>query len=219
MLSETPSFEKMRHAMVASQLRTNAVDDVRVVAAMARVPREDFVTGEARSLAYRDGPVPLGGGRALNLPMATGRLLTEADIAPTDRVLLIGAASGYTAAIVAQLAASVTAVEEDPALADAARVALAAYPTATLVEGPLNAGAPDGAPYDVLLIDGAVEVVPPALIEQLRPGGRIATGLIDRGVTRLATGSRSAGGFGLQDFADVECVPLPGFAKPKSFVF
>ncbi len=134
-------------------------------------------------------------------------------------MLLIGAASGYTAAVVAELAASVTAVEENAALAAMARTALAATANVTLVEGPLTAGAPDLAPYDVLLIDGAVAAVPAALAAQVRPGGRIATGLFDRGVTRLAAGSRSAGGFGLQDFADVECVPLPGFAPAPAFTF
>jgi protein-L-isoaspartate(D-aspartate) O-methyltransferase len=219
MLSETPSFETMRHAMVASQLRTNAVNDARVVAAMARVPREEFVPAAARPFAYLDAPVPLAGQRSMNIPIATGRLLTEARIGPEDRVLLIGAGGGYAAAVLAELAASVVAVEEDRALVDAARPALAGYPSVTLVEGPLTAGAPDHAPFDVLVIDGAVEQVPPALVEQVRPGGRIATGLVDRGVTRLATGSRSAGGFGLQDFADVECVRLPGFERPRAFTF
>lgn len=219
MLSASPTFETMRHAMVASQLRTNAVSDARVVAAMGRVPREEFLPEGERRQAYRDTGVPLGGGRALNPPIATGRLLTEATIGAADAVLLIGAASGYAAAVVAELAGRVTAVECDPTLAAMARAALADRRQVNVVEGPLAAGSPDGGPYDVLLIDGAVEAVPETLIAQLRPGGRIATGLVDRGVTRLAAGSRSAGGFGLRDFADVECVVLPGFATPRSFTF
>lgn len=218
-MTARPDFETMRRAMVASQLRTSAVDDARVIAAMASVPREAFVPAAAQAQAYRDTGVALGGGRSLNPPIATGRLLTEAGIRADERVLLIGAATGYTAAVVAHLADSVVAVEQDAALASTARSALAGYPTVTLVEGVLNAGAADAGPFDVLLIDGAVADVPDSLVAQLKPEGRIATGLNDRGVTRLATGSRSAGGFGLQDFADVECTTLPGFDKPAAFVF
>ena len=214
-----PDFETMRRAMVASQLRTSAVDDARVVSAMATVLRENFVPTAAQAQAYRDTGVSLGDGRALNAPIATGRLLTEAGINSDERVLLIGAATGYTAAVAALLAESVVAVESDPALAAFARDALAGYPTVTFVEGPLAAGVPDAGPYDVLLIDGAVAQVPESLVAQLKPDGRIATGLNDRGVTRLAIGSRSVGGFGLQDFADIECTVLPGFEKPAAFVF
>jgi protein-L-isoaspartate(D-aspartate) O-methyltransferase len=218
MTSES-SFETMRHAMVASQLRTNAVNDARVVAAMGRVPREAFLPEDGRRFAYLDSARPLGGARWLNPPIATGRLLTQAQVGAGERVLLIGAATGYSAAILSELAASVVAVEEDAALLALAREALADRPTVTLVEGPLTAGAPEAGPYDLLFIDGAVERVPDALLAQLKPGGRIATGLVDQGVTRLATGSRSAGGFGLTDFADVECVVLPGFEQPRAFTF
>lgn len=213
------SFAAMRQAMVSSQLRTNAVNDPRVVEAMARVPREDFLPESARRLAYRDTAVPIAHDRQANVPIATGRLLTEARIAPADRVLLIGAAGGYTAAVLAMLAARVVAVESDPALLAIARAALAPYANVELVDGPLNAGSADGAPYDLLVIDGAVEHVPDALIDQLRVGGRAVTGLIDRGVTRLAAGTRTAGGFGLAGFADMDCVTLPGFARPRAFTF
>lgn len=214
-----PSFEAMRHAMVASQLRTNAVSDARVVEAMARVPREAFVPAEARAIAYRDTLLPLAGGRRHNSPLATGRLITEAQVMPDDRVLLIGAAGGYAAAVLARLARSVVAVEEDPVLAAHARGALAGVAGVTLVEGPLAAGWSEGAPYDVLVIDGAVDYVPDALVAQLRIGGRAVAGLVDRGVTRLAAGRRSEGGFGLVDFADIECARLPGFVRPKTFQF
>lgn len=209
----------MRHAMVASQLRTNAVNDVRVVAAMDSVAREAFLPADAAALAYRDTAVPLGHGRAQNLPIATGRLLTQAELRETDRVLLIGAAGGYTAAVLAQLVASVVAVESDARLADLARGALGDVPHVQLVEGPLEAGHADGAPYDVLFIDGAVEAVPDPLVEQVAIGGRVVAGIVDRGVTRLAAGRRTAGGFGLVDFADTDCVPLPGFARPRTFTF
>lgn len=219
MLNDPATFETMRHAMVASQLRTNAVNDARVVAAMARVPREAFLPEDIRRFAYRDTGIPLGDTRWLNAPIATGRLLTQAGVRATDHVLLIGAATGYTAAVLAELAADVVAVESDATLAAMARTSLAGRTGIRVVEGPLAAGAADGAPYDLLLIDGAIEALPDALVAQLHPEGRIATGLVDRGVTRLAAGRRSEGGFGLNDFADVECVVLPGFERPRAFTF
>jgi len=218
-----PNFIAMRQAMVSSQLRTTAVTDPRVVAAMATVPREAFVPAGPGSaggaIAYRDTPVPLGHGRFLNTPLSTGRLLTEAALIRDDRVLLIGAATGYTAAVLATIGATVTAVEVHPDLAAAARTALAGTYGVELVEGPLPAGAPDLAPFDVLVVDGAVEDLPATLVAQVRPEGRIVTGLVENGVTRLAAGRRSAHGAGLAPFADHECVVLPGFARPPSFRF
>ena len=216
---DSDGYVAMRHAMVASQLRTNAVSDSRVVAAMDRVPREHFLPEDAREMAYRDTAVPLGRGRSQNVPIATGRLLTEALLQHSDRVLLIGAAGGYTAAVLAEIVASVTAVESDPALAELARTALAGNTKVTVVEGPLEAGHADGAPYDLLFIDGAVERLPDALIAQVATEGRVVGGLSDRGLTRLAAGRRTEGGFALLPFADIDCVPLPGFAVVKSFTF
>lgn len=217
--ADAAQFHEMRQAMVASQLRTSAVNDARVVAAMANVPREDFVPEGLGGRAYHDIALPLGRGREQNAPLATGRLLTEAHIQPTDSVLLIGATGGYTAAVLARLAGSVVAVEEDAHLLAIARAALAASTNVTLVEGPLTQGAPASGPYDILVIDGAVEQVPDALVRQLRPGGRVVTGIVDRGVTRLSAGTRTQGGFGLHAFADCGCAVLPGFARPREFAF
>ena len=119
----------MRQAMVASQIRTNAVTDPRLVAAMARVPRERFLPETARTAAYRDTSIPLGHGRWANMPLATARLLNEAELLSSDRVLLIGAAGGYAAALLAEIVAEVVAVEEHPALAALAREALAGLST------------------------------------------------------------------------------------------
>lgn len=213
------AFDGMRHAMVASQLRTNAVNDQRVVAAMARVPRETFMPEAVRSIAYRDTAIPLGGGRYANLPMATGRLLTEAYLTASDRVLLIGAASGYTAAVLSEIVTSVVAVESDPALVATARAALAGVGNVELVEGAMTDGSAADAPYDVLIVDGAIEAVPETLIAQVRPGGRVVAGIAERGLTRLAAGRKTDGGFALVAFVDVECVTLPGFDTPKSFKF
>ncbi len=223
MTTTNPGAAAMREAMVSSQLRTTGVDDLRVIGAMATVAREDFVPAASRALAYRDAAVPLGRARFLNTPLATARLINEAGIIAEDRVLLIGAATGYAAALVARLGARVTAVEEDAELLAAARTALAATDlnggTVELVEAPLAAGHADGGPYDVLLVDGAVEELPGALVVQLRVDGRIATGLVDRGVTRLATGRRTEGGAGTMAFSDAECVVLPGFARAAAFRF
>jgi protein-L-isoaspartate(D-aspartate) O-methyltransferase len=217
--AETTSFEAMRHAMVQSQLRTNAVNDPRVVTAMAKVAREAFVPESARRLAYRDTAVAIGNGRYLNLPIATGKLLTEAYLEPTDKVLLIGAGGGYSAAVLAGLVGSVVAVESDADLAAHARAALAGYGNVELVEGPLELGHAAGAPYDVLVVDGGVEALPESLVGQVAAGGRVVTGLIERGVSRLASGRTIKGGFGLRAFADIDCVPLPGFSAPRGFAF
>lgn len=198
--------------MVESQLRTSDVDDQRVIAAMAHVAREDFVPAERRAMTYVDRPIPLANGRALNPPLVTGRLLKEAQIAVGDKVLLIGAATGYSAALLAALGAQVTAVEEE----GGPEIAVAGV---TVTRGALNVGASAGAPYDVLFIDGAVEEVPAALVQQLADGGRIVTGLVERGVTRLCSGRVVAGVPGLARLADLEMVVLPGFAAPKVFEF
>ncbi|PTQ09807.1 protein-L-isoaspartate O-methyltransferase [Sphingomonas oleivorans] len=212
------SFDAMRRAMVASQLRTTAVSDPRVIAAMGEVPRERHVPRSRSALAYVDTAVPLGGGRALNAPMVTGRLLTEAQVAPEDRVLLVGAATGYAAALLSLLAGSVVALEEDAALLATARDA-GVPANVEFVEGPLAEGWPAKAPYDLIFVDGAIETIPDALIAQLADDGRLAAAIVERGVTRLGIGRRAGEGFGFTPFADAEAVSLPGFAKPPQFVF
>ncbi len=212
-------YAAMRQAMVASQLRTVAVTDPRVVAAMAQVPRENFVPAGSQAMAYRDTAIDLGQGRRMNTPLATARLLVEARLQPTDCVLLIGAAGGYTAALLAGLVAQVVAVESLPALADAARTALDGTANVTVVEGALEHGHPADAPYDVLIVDGAVEDVPMTLVTQLVDGGRIVSGLVENGVYRLAAGARRGAAFALAPFVDIDSVPLPGFARPRRFTF
>ncbi|SEJ32226.1 protein-L-isoaspartate(D-aspartate) O-methyltransferase [Sphingobium sp. AP50] len=206
------NYSSMRAAMVESQLRTSDVDDQRVIAVMAKVPREDFVPAERRAMTYIDRPIPLSGDRALNPPLVTGRLLKEAQIVPGDKVLLIGAATGYAAALLAELGAQVTAVEEE----GGTDIAL---PGVTVVRGALGAGAAAGAPYDVLFVDGAVEEVPAALVQQLADGARVVTGIADRGVTRVSSGRVIGGLLGLNSLTDMEMVVLPGFSTPKAFTF
>ncbi len=207
-------FSAMRAAMVSNQLRTNKVNDPRVVTAMKVVARERFVSAERAALAYVDVPIPLGHGRALNSPLLTARLIAESAIEPGEKVLLIGAATGYAAALLQELGANVTALEVDESLAAIGKAAGLRY-----VVGPLEAGWRKGAPYDVVLIDGAVSAVPTAISAQLADGGRLLAGLIDRGVTRLALGRKSGQGVSLVAFADLEAVELPGFSSPESFSF
>ncbi|RVT89533.1 protein-L-isoaspartate O-methyltransferase [Sphingomonas crocodyli] len=202
--------------MVVSQLRTTGVSDATVVAAMGRVAREGFVPADKAPLAYLDIAVPLGGGRALNPPMVTGRLLTAAQIQPGDRVLLIGAATGYVAALLIALGASVVAVEDDAALVAQGRANVAG---AEWVEGSLTAGASASAPYDVIVVDGAIEQIPASLTDQLAEGGRFVGAIVENGVVRLVSGARGGAGFGYRAFADADAVVLPGFARPAAFQF
>ena len=207
------NYEQMRRAMVASQLRTTAVNDPRVVAAMGIVARERFVPADKASLAYLDKTLPVAPGRGMPSPMVVGRLLTESRVREGDRALVIGAGSGYSAAVLAQLGASVIALEEDKDLAGKA------MPGVTRAAGPLAKGWAKGAPYDLILFDGAAEEIPAAIIGQLAEGGRLAAPILENGVTRLALGRKAGGGFGMLSFADAEAPILPGFAVEKGFSF
>lgn len=211
-------FEPMRRAMVASQLRTTGVNDPRVTAAMGEAPRERFVPEDREAIAYADAFVPLGHGRQLNPPMALGRMLTEARLHGHERALVVGAATGYSAAILSKLVASVTALEDVPELAAVAREALAGTDV-DVVEGSLAGGYAAGGPYDFVLVDGAVEEIPQAIVDQVADGGEIALALVDRGVTRLGIGKVVAGTFGVATYADAAVAVLPGFEKPRTFSF
>jgi protein-L-isoaspartate(D-aspartate) O-methyltransferase len=203
----------MRAAMVASQLRTNGVTDVRLLSAMGSVPREDFVPEARRAVSYSDRSIPLAQGRSLNPPMTTARLLDALKLRSDVRLLIVGAASGYSTAVASKICDSVVAVEDDAAL-----IALA--PTGiTIKSAPLASGAPEGASYDAILIDGAVEQVPETLVGQLSADGQLACAIVKDGITRLATGRRGGSSFAVVDFADAEAVVLPGFAPAREFVF
>jgi protein-L-isoaspartate(D-aspartate) O-methyltransferase len=205
------NFEQMRRAMVDSQLRTTAVNDPRVVQAMGEVPRERYVPAAQAGLAYLDISLPLGGGRFLASPMVLGRLLTEARVRATDRVLVVGAASGYSAAVVAKLAGVVVALNDQGTEGVPEGV--------TAVQGPLADGWAALAPYDLVLFDGAIEEVPAAIVAQVADGGRVAAPIVEDGVARLSIGRRAGSGFGMFSFADAEAPVLPGFVKPKGFSF
>lgn len=217
-LSEMTAAD-MRAAMVDSQLRTSDVTDPAVVGAMGSVPREAYVPAALANVAYTDRAVALGHGRALNAPLVTGRMLVAAAVRPGMRVLLIGGATGYTAALLAALGAEVHAVEEQPELIAAARTATGGVAGIHWVEGPLTAGAPDAAPFDRIIIDGAIEQLPGTLVAQLAEGGRLVAAQRDGAVTRLVQGVRTGNAVALRSFADMDAAALPGFAAPGGFRF
>jgi protein-L-isoaspartate(D-aspartate) O-methyltransferase len=210
-----------RKAMVDSQLRPNDVIDPALVDALRKTPRERYLPVVLQASAYIDRALPLGNSRALNPVLTTARLIADARVSAGYSVLLIGGATGYAAAILAALGAAVTSVESDPALSGLAHAALAGAKGVKLVDGPLAYGAPDGAPYDALIVDGAIENLPVRLLNQLNPGARIVCGLIDGAVTRLARAVAVGENRAVRPlpFADLECVHLPGFTPPPRFTF
>jgi protein-L-isoaspartate(D-aspartate) O-methyltransferase len=206
--------------MVDSQLRTVGVNDPAVLDAITATPRERFMPVGRAALAYFDGPVVLAPGRVMIEPMILGLLLTHLRVMPGERMLIIGAGTGYSAAVAALLTPQVTAVESDPALVAAARAALAGTPGVTLVEAPLVAGAPAHGPYDIILIDGAGERFPPALLAQLFDAGRIGAVIVGADGVASATVGRVVGGhFGGNTIIETGGPVLPGFERAKSFVF
>ena len=209
-----PDFAAARRAMVESQLRPLGVTDAAALEAMGSIERERFVPDQSRQLAYSDRSVPLGGGRFLSAPAVLGQLLTQMMLERGQRALVIGAATGYSAAVLARMGLEVTALESDVALAAHARdIGI------NVVEGPLEDGWKKGAPYAQILIDGAVEHIPEAIIAQLDEGGRLGTALSDRGITRLVVGRKSGIAFGYLSIADSGVPALPGFDCPKAFTF
>ena len=200
--------------MVDSQLRPVGVNDPAVIEAMAVVPRERFVPDEQKPLAYVDRSVPLGEGRALPAPAVLGRLLTALAALPGERALVVGASTGYSAAVLAAMGLQVTALESSAALASIAR-----GNGVSVVEGPLAKGHGKDSSYDLILIDGAVEQIPETLVDQLVEGGRMGGAIVEQGITRLFIGRRVGGGFGFQPIADASTPVLPGFERPKAFTF
>lgn len=209
-----PDYSAARAAMVDSQLRPQGVSDPAVLQAMATVPREQFVPDHSRPLAYVDRAVAIGPGRFLSAPAVLGQLLTQMAPERGQRALVVGAGTGYSAALLAAMGLDVVAVESAPDLAGKAREL-----GVEVIEGPLEAGHRAGASYDQVLIDGAVQLIPDAIIAQLADGGRLGTALLDRGVTRLIVGRKSGGAFGYLSIGDAGVPALPGFTRAKAFTF
>jgi protein-L-isoaspartate(D-aspartate) O-methyltransferase len=167
-------YAAARRAMVESQIRTNRVTDPRLIAALAEIPRELFVPAKLRSIAYVDEALPLGNGRHLMEPLAFALLAQVAEISPKDVVLDIGCATGYSTAVLAKLGVTVVAVEEAPDFVREANRLLAEIADNTaVIEGPLAEGCSRQGPYDAILIEGGVEEIPDAIVQQLADGGRL----------------------------------------------
>ena len=219
------NFAAARSNMVEGQIRPNRVIDPALVHALSSVPRELFVPPEAQSIAYVDEEIPVGGGRRLLEPMVLARLLQAADITPRDVVLDIGCATGYSTAVLAALANTVVAIESDPALfafASKSLVAQAADAT-MLIKAPLTAGYPAQAPYDVIVINGAVTEVPSAILKQLADGGRLVTVLAyNHDIARLGQAAlyrRIGNNISSTTLFEASAPVLPGFEFKPRFTF
>lgn len=186
-----------RSAMIDSQLRVSGVNDPRVLAAMASVAREHFVPAASRGHAYIDRAIPLGDGHALPAPLVQGLMLSEAMPGAGDHVLVVSCGSGYLAALVEAMGASVELV--------------------SAADGAVGKGTKRLC--DLLIIEGAVEHLPAGLVARLTEGGRVVAGLVTRGVTRLASGRRIDGTVTLSPLSEVGIPVLHEFAAPKQWSF
>jgi protein-L-isoaspartate(D-aspartate) O-methyltransferase len=216
-------FALARRNMVEGQLRPNRVTNSQLLAAVGALPREKFLPDSLRSIAYSDEDVPLGKGRYLMEPMVLARLIQTLQPGPEDRALVVGSGCGYGAALLARLVKSVVAVESDVALASAAQQTAKELSLTGIEQsvGHLEAGAATSGPYDVILIEGAVQQVPPAILDQLVDGGRLVT-IVAGAPGALGTAQlfvRQGGVASGRTLFDAGTPSLPGFAPPARFRF
>jgi len=210
-----------RRMMVDGQVRTANVTDVQLIAAMLAVPRERFVPPHLAALAYLDSDIAIATGRAMLKPMVLAKLIQAARVREDERVLDVGCGTGYAAAVLARLAASVVALEEDAGLARQAKMTLAETGTGriTLATGPLIEGWEAAAPYDLIFLNGATEIVPHALAGQLKASGRLAcisgSGPSGKGMIYRVVEGQLAG----RPYFDATAPLLPGFQAPPTFAF
>jgi protein-L-isoaspartate(D-aspartate) O-methyltransferase len=215
-------FAEARKKMVDSQIRPNRVTDPRILSAMRRLPRERFLPPNLSSLAYADEDIPLGNGRFMLEPMVLARLLQAAALRDNERVLVVGAGTGYGAAVLAACGCEVTALEEDAALAWIARAVLPVEaPGVTVVSGPLAAGWAAHAPYDLILIEGAVPQIPAALATQTqKETGRILAAIHGEGrITQAVIAEATAVGLGISPLFDCATAPIPSLRNAPVFGF
>lgn len=214
-------FADARLKMVDNQIRTTDVTDPEILRAFLTVPREAFVEPAQRALAYVDCDLAVSRGRSMMQPAPLAKLLQLARVRPTDVVLDVGCGTGYSSAVLSQLAASVVALEEDPDLAARASETLTAngFHSCVVVQGPLNAGWPTEAPYDVIVFQGSVEFVPDAFLDQLKERGRLVA-VEGTGLSAMAKFYTKDDGL-VSDRFGFNCAarPLPGFSRDKAFVF
>lgn len=206
--------------MVDCQVRPNNINDERIITAMRSLRRERFVPAPLATLAYAETEIALGNGRAMPAPLTVARLAHFAAVRPGDRVLVIAANTGYGAALLACCGAVVVALEPEPGLRAIAADALAAEGIdLRIVAGPLTEGAPQYGPYDIIVIEGAVDHLPASLAARLTDTGRVITILRQRGVGRLVRAEPSGGGFAHKSLNDCYASPLAAFSPAPAFTF
>lgn len=215
-------FARARLNMVESQVRPNGVTDSRILRAMARIPREAFVPEAQRPMAYMDEDIAVAPGRFLMEPMSAARLIQLADIAEEDRVLHIACATGYGTAVIASLARSVDAIDEDAALVVSAQSALQhlGITNATVATAPHAEGKPAGAPYNAIVIEGRVPAIPDQLTRQLAEGGRLVAVIGERAVATATLITLHGTATSALPSFEASVAALPGFTIDKpAFVF
>ena len=218
-------FSIARQKMVDGQVRPSDVTDARIIDAMLAVPREAFVPQNRQALAYLDIDLDVSEGtsakRFLIKPVVTAKMLQAADIKDTDNVLVVGCATGYTAAVVARLAGQVTATEVDPTLAARAKDVLAQLGIANVMVRAADASEGDAAnaPYDVIVLNGATEVTPDQLYRQLKDGGRLVGVFATTEPQRAMIVTQSHADFGTRALFDAAVPVLPGLGRVPAFVF
>ncbi len=212
-------FQDLRTTMVDTQIRPSDVTKYPIIEAMLEVPREQFLPEAARGAAYSDAPVDLGGGRSVLEPRTFAKMLDALAIGGGDMVLDVGCGLGYSAAVIAHIAEFVVALEEDEALAGEAEERLAAQgvDNVAVISGSLAEGDAPHGPYDVIIVEGAVEQVPPALLEQVNEGGRIIAIFADgmSGAARMAT--KMNGHVDWRHVFSATAPVLPGFSREVEF--
>ncbi|MEE2862552.1 MAG: protein-L-isoaspartate O-methyltransferase family protein [Paracoccus sp. (in: a-proteobacteria)] len=212
-------FAARRTMMVDTQVRPADVTNLPVIEAMLTIPREDFVPANRRSVAYSGENLEIGQGRVMLSPWTLSKLVDRLNIQPDELVLDLGCGYGYSAAVMARMAEAVVAIEDDAELAQEAerRLSDAGIFNVAVLQAALTEGAPKQGPYDVILIEGAVEEVPPAIIGQLREGGRIAA-LFREGSLGVARIGTLSGGHVTWRYAFNAHAPmLPGFQRERGF--
>lgn len=215
-------FKALRQTMVDTQLRTNKVTDVNVLAAMGEIPREMFVPEDRASLAYIDEDIHIGKSRCMAEPMILARMIQAAEIGPEDVVLDVACGSGYSSAILGRIARAVVAVESDTELAGAASARLTKLGMDNVVVeiGPINAGWSDQAPYDVIIVNGSCGEMSEAILSQLAEGGRLCGILRGPGGTGMAKLFVKSGGVvSNRGLFDANVPILPEFDLEEGFSF
>jgi protein-L-isoaspartate(D-aspartate) O-methyltransferase len=212
-------FAAARRNMVDGQIRTADVTDLRLLWAFQETPRERFVPAQSAALAYVDFDLPVARGRCLLKPRVLAKMLQAAGVAATDRVLIVGCATGYGAAVLARVAAQVVALEENAELSRAAREALTGLNNVEVVSGALASGWPTASPYDLIVMEGATEIVPQALLGQLSDGGRLTCVLGGDPAAKAMVYLRTGDDIGGRAVFDAAAAVLPGFVKPPAFAF